>query len=252
MLYNLAFALAQSGKRVLCIDADVQCNLTSAIFGLSKNINYDEANKEWWSFTENHTNLVKIVNAISNKNDDTLALEAKKVYKKEFVYEYKKQHSASKYQNNKKSVKIGDRIPVGVDDGCVHLLPAAIGLNATDANNSRLPVTIADLEFQLNMLVFNPSGYGGSVITDFPNKLRNIIAKDYDFVLIDTAPNASSMLNALMMFVADYFITPVMPTFFLHRQSIICRVLLMLGRKNLLCGCLVIQMLDLFCNILDF
>ena len=39
-------------------------------------------------------------------------------------------------------------------------------------------------------------------------------ANDYDFVLIDTSPSASSIINALLVLSSDYFIAPVSPSFF--------------------------------------
>ncbi len=47
----------------------------------------------------------------------------------------------------------------------------------------------------------------------FEQSIRNL-ASEYDFVLIDTSPSASSIINALLVLSSDYFIAPVSPSFF--------------------------------------
>jgi len=52
---------------------------------------------------------------------------------------------------------------------------------------------------------------------DIPGKFEQSISKqkkNYDFILIDTSPSASSIINAMIMMLTDYFIAPVSPTFF--------------------------------------
>jgi cellulose biosynthesis protein BcsQ len=52
---------------------------------------------------------------------------------------------------------------------------------------------------------------------DIPYKFEQSIRKfkeEYDFVLIDTSPSASSIINALLVISSDYFIAPVSPSFF--------------------------------------
>jgi cellulose biosynthesis protein BcsQ len=48
-VHNIAFALADEGKKVLLIDADPQMNLTSAMYGLSTSIDYSTDNTSKWS-----------------------------------------------------------------------------------------------------------------------------------------------------------------------------------------------------------
>ena len=52
---------------------------------------------------------------------------------------------------------------------------------------------------------------------DIPSKFEQSIKKqrlNYDFIFIDTSPSASSIINALIMMLSDYFIAPVSPAFF--------------------------------------
>ena len=52
---------------------------------------------------------------------------------------------------------------------------------------------------------------------DIPGKFEQSISKqkkNYDFILIDTSPSASSIINAMIMMLTDYFIAPVSPAFF--------------------------------------
>lgn len=49
LVQNLAFALAEAGQKVLCIDADPQMNLTAALYGLSTSIDYATDTDSKWS-----------------------------------------------------------------------------------------------------------------------------------------------------------------------------------------------------------
>jgi cellulose biosynthesis protein BcsQ len=52
---------------------------------------------------------------------------------------------------------------------------------------------------------------------NIPNKFERSITKHrslYDFIFIDTSPSGSSIINALMIMLSDYFIAPVSPSFF--------------------------------------
>ncbi len=52
---------------------------------------------------------------------------------------------------------------------------------------------------------------------NIPNKFERSITKQkayYDFIFIDTSPSGSSIVNALMIMLSDYFIAPVSPSFF--------------------------------------
>ncbi len=43
---------------------------------------------------------------------------------------------------------------------------------------------------------------------------RTTLGEQYDFILIDFSPSASSLINGLLMMLSDYFIVPTSPTIF--------------------------------------
>lgn len=74
-------------------------------------------------------------------------------------------------------------------------------------------INLSELEADLYGIIKS----NNSFYKHIPNKFQKSITKystDYDFILIDTAPTASSIINALIMMSSDYFIAPVSPSFF--------------------------------------
>ena len=74
-------------------------------------------------------------------------------------------------------------------------------------------INLANIEADLYGIIKNKNEF----TNDIPYKFEQAIRKkkdSYDFILIDTSPSASSIINALIMMMTDYFITPVSPTFF--------------------------------------
>ncbi len=89
-------------------------------------------------------------------------------------------------------------------------------LYTKDGTNISLLVGSMDLsllEFNIFSIVTNKN----ELTRGIPGKIQKSIdelASDYDFVLIDTSPSSSSVLNALFVLTSHYFIAPVSPTFF--------------------------------------
>lgn len=74
-------------------------------------------------------------------------------------------------------------------------------------------INLANIEADLYGIIKNKNEFTNEI----PYKFEQAIKKDkknYDFILIDTSPSASSIINALIMMITDYFITPVSPAFF--------------------------------------
>jgi len=74
-------------------------------------------------------------------------------------------------------------------------------------------INLANIEADLYGIIKNKNEF----TNDIPYKFEQAIRQNkgsYDFILIDTSPSASSIINALIMMLTDYFITPVSPTFF--------------------------------------
>ncbi len=192
LVYNLGFTLASKGKKVLLIDGDYQMNLTSSVFGLSDKIEYSYDNsQEWRDFLHNNTTLSEFLrNAITQNTKDI------KLYKKEYIYKYK--HSHRKSNCNPISIKKGDTLNFDAG-GMLKLMPSNIGNK------------IAEVEIDLyNGITTNNSLIDPTLIQKRLKKL----AQNYDFVLIDTSPSATSIINALLLMSSDYFIVPANPSFF--------------------------------------
>src|SRR5581483_4827497 len=74
-------------------------------------------------------------------------------------------------------------------------------------------INLANIEADLYGIIKNKNEFTNEI----PYKFEQAIRKNkssYDFILIDTSPSASSIINALIMMISDYFIAPVSPTFF--------------------------------------
>ena len=74
-------------------------------------------------------------------------------------------------------------------------------------------INLSNIEADLYGIIKNRNEF----TNDIPNKFEQAIRKqrnNYDFILIDTSPSASSIINAMIMMLSDYFIAPVSPAFF--------------------------------------
>lgn len=74
-------------------------------------------------------------------------------------------------------------------------------------------INLSNIEADLYGIIKNRNEF----TNDIPSKFERAIRKqknNYDFILIDTSPSASSIINAMIMMISDYFITPVSPAFF--------------------------------------
>jgi len=84
--------------------------------------------------------------------------------------------------------------------GCLHLIPSSFNL-------AELETDIVDIIKRNNQL---DTGKMYAV----ERYIREHIGKDYDFILIDFSPSASSIISGLLMMMSDYFIVPTSPTIF--------------------------------------
>ncbi len=74
-------------------------------------------------------------------------------------------------------------------------------------------INLSNIEADLYGIIKNRNEF----TNDIPGKFDHAIRKnrnEYDFILIDTSPSASSIINAMIMMTCDYFIAPVSPAFF--------------------------------------
>lgn len=191
-VHNLSAALADKGKRVLVIDADPQMNLTASIYGMLLETYYQEG------FNDEQMDLFN--DPFFDINSDIKILQQQ---------ENKWQEYQSKYltfydflENNLHGDNINKPIfrkQSTFSGGYTDLIGGSIQTNTLEAEIYRA-VT--------NKL---PSDY--KIIYQFQKAIDNI-KLNYDFVLIDTQPSASSIIMGTVVLLSDYFISPVIPSLY--------------------------------------
>lgn len=180
--HNVATALTKIGKNVLLIDADSQMNLTSAVLGLSDSIEYaDDNESKWVAERQKYTN-------ISDFLEDYISKDLK---------------------NKEPEIKLYDYDPNRDVD---------TKLLINDYSRGRLSlllgsVNIFKLETRLYSIVTNNSLRDDSTIFKIQEAIE-ILSAQYDFVIIDTSPSATSILNGIFVMMSSYFLSPMLPNFF--------------------------------------
>jgi len=74
-------------------------------------------------------------------------------------------------------------------------------------------INLVDIEADLYGIIKNKNKFTDNIPHKFEKSIRKQ-KENYDFILIDTSPSASSISNALFMMSCDYYIAPVSPSFF--------------------------------------
>ncbi|USN58737.1 MAG: AAA family ATPase [Candidatus Peribacteria bacterium] len=74
-------------------------------------------------------------------------------------------------------------------------------------------INLTNVEANLYGIIKNRNTFTDKLPYKFEQALKSKSEK-YDFILIDTSPSASSIINALLVMSSDYFIAPVSPSFF--------------------------------------
>jgi cellulose biosynthesis protein BcsQ len=74
-------------------------------------------------------------------------------------------------------------------------------------------INLTNIEADMYSIIKNKNDFTRDIPYKFEQSLRMNIA-EYDFILVDTSPSASSIINALLVMSSDYFIAPVSPSFF--------------------------------------
>ncbi len=173
LTYNLGYALASKGKKVLLIDADSQINLTISVYGLVDTLHKNKSTKD---------NEIKDMSLLPD-------------YLKKYISIKDVIESAMSGSKNNKEIYKSDH------SKNLHMISGSL--------------VAYQLDNQLSTLV-NAGGDGIKQIFDnIQKRIFDFIKEDkYDFVLIDTSPNAISTLNALLVGMSNYFIAPVIPSFF--------------------------------------
>ena len=166
------------------------------------------------------TTLVhNIAEALSDLNKKVLIIDADAqmnltaaVYGLSTSLDYSTDDISTWSENTKKYISIAEYLNAKITDAP---LPEKVLYHKQDTNIHLLvgSIALSLLEFNIFSVVTNINALTQSI----PGKIQKAmeeLAKDYDFVLIDTSPSSSSVLNALLVLTSDYFIAPVSPTFF--------------------------------------
>lgn len=182
--HNVAVALTKMGKNVLLIDADAQMNLTASVLGLSDSVEYAETNEsKWVEARKKYTNIKDYLEWYIDRrirkdmiNVNLFAYEPKDIY-------------PDLFQDQKRG-----------------LLTLILG-----------NVEIFELETRLYSIVTNITQRNDASIFEIQQGIKELASygnHKYDFILIDTSPSASSILNGILVMMSDYFLCPLLPNFF--------------------------------------
>lgn len=102
------------------------------------------------------------------------------------------------------------------NESCSKVLYDVSSLSTTQKKSVKLicgDINIPTMEAELFNILKSNNSFNRNIIANFESAISNL-AKEYDFVLIDTSPSSSSIINALMILCSDYFIAPTSPSFF--------------------------------------
>jgi cellulose biosynthesis protein BcsQ len=176
--HNLGVSLTKQNKNVLLIDADPQMNLTSSVLGLADSVEYAEKNaSQWQKARDRYTKINDYLEWYTTKNirKDNLEINL-------FHYKPKQDVLFETVQRGKLSLLCGD-------------------------------IRLFEIESRLYSIATSKVNRNDGTVYSIEEGIREI-GRDYDFIIIDTSPSANSILNGVMVLMADYFISPVFPNFF--------------------------------------
>jgi chromosome partitioning protein len=183
--HNVAACLVKKGKNVLLIDADSQMNLTAAVLGLCDDVVYsNDVESSWREATGKYTNI------------------------KDYLEWYIDQDTRKETPTITLHEKLSDQLLPDDSRGKLHCL---IG-----------NVEMFKLETRMYSIATNTAMQNDSTIFKVQEAIRSLFRYNditYDFILIDTSPSASSIINGIFVMMSDYFLAPVTPNFF-SKQAI--------------------------------
>ena len=180
LTYNVGADLAfNHKKKVLVIDLDSQLNLTASMFGLSNTIEYRNGDDEkWQEYLKKYLSFTEFIN---NKNNNSKII--------------------FNYQNDRKLINNK------------HLYNNVVfELLTGDVNYFKLENTLQAYLQNSNLIEDARERFSAIM-----NKIKEL-SKNYDFILIDCSPSATSVLNALFVLSSDYFICPLRCDFFSYQS----------------------------------
>lgn len=195
-VHNLSAALADKGKKVLVIDADPQMNLTASVYGIPLDSYYDNIgnnndNDAIDLFSEETDALANEIEYIHSQESTWHSFQSKYLS----FYDY----LASYLYDQETDKPIFRKTSSNDSNGYVDLISGSIHINKLEAEIYRAVTNQLPGDFR--------------TINQFQNLLDSLKSK-YDFILIDTQPSASSIVMGLLVMMSDYFISPVIPSFY--------------------------------------
>lgn len=203
LVQNIGVSLMTKGKNVLLIDFDSQRNLSANIAGFGDSVEYktilnnmekeeketdEEIDKSLEEFEKRGNKWQEFENTYASFLD-VLTKKGKQIYK---YTEYSKRdkqkdlfHLIGKScESSKLSLIRGDMMAINDLEKMVQSDKFTSFSDVTISNSHKIQETLINL------------------------------AKQYDFILIDTAPSSVSLLNGLLVQICDYFYTPFQPNLF--------------------------------------
>ena len=177
---NVAVSLTKQGKNVLLIDADAQMNLTASVLGLSDSVEYADTNESQWNdMCAKYTNIKEYLDWYTTQERKTHSLSIN-------LFNYEPHNIYSDLFDTDKR-------------GRLSLLLGHI--------------KIFEIESKLYSISTNKALQDSSEFYLIQQAIKDL-GKNYDYIIIDTSPSASSILNGTFLMMSDYFMCPVLPNFF--------------------------------------
>lgn len=74
-------------------------------------------------------------------------------------------------------------------------------------------INLPTIEAELFGILKSNNSFNRNIVSNFEKSIKDF-KENYDFILIDTSPSASSIINSLLIFSSDYFLAPTSQSFF--------------------------------------
>ncbi|MGM7420785.1 ParA family protein [Cellulosimicrobium sp. CpK407] len=186
--FNLAWMLANRGKRVLMVDADPQCNLTGVVLGL---------NPEW---PDDDDELAPIEDDTESEQYSTSQDAAEDFWTENFS---RTLYGALKpaFDSEPRLLEAVDCLPVEGRDG-LYLLPGHLRLG----------------EYEVSLAIAQELAGSMSALRNLPGAIHYLLSQtaealNIDYVVIDMSPSLGA-LNQNLVSISDLLIVPTSPDFF--------------------------------------